>query len=181
MKIGIVLGSVRDDRLGAAVARWVEEQAEGRDHDYVVVDLKQFDVPMLTTSTHPMASGKNYDDAGVQAWSDAIDACDGFVFVTPEYNHGVPGGLKNAVDSLGAEWSGKAFGMVGYGADGGVRAVEHWRQIIANFSSVVVRAQVALSLFGDVTDGELTLADRRTGELASVFDQVEQMTQQLRG
>ena len=181
MKIAIVIGSVRDDRLGAAVARWVAEKAEGRDHDYETVDLKQFDVPVLTSPTVPMAAGKRYDDPRVQAWGDAIDAYDGYVFVTPEYNHSVPGALKNAVDSLGAEWSGKAFGMVSYGADGGVRAVEHWRQIVANFSSVVVRGQVSLSLFHDVEDGELALVERRHGELDTVFDQVEQMAQRLRG
>ena len=181
MKIGIILGSVRDDRVGAAVAGWVQEQSAGREHTYELVDLKSFDVPVLTSATVPMAADKSYDDPRVQAWGDAIDAFDGFVFVTPEYNHGVPGGLKNAVDSLGAEWSGKAFGMVSYGADGGVRAVEQWRVIIANFSSVVVRGQVSLSLFNDFADGELALQDRRQGELSAVFDQVEEAAGRLRG
>ena len=61
----------------------------------------------------------------------------GFVSDTPEYNHGVPGAFKNAVDSLGPEWVGKAVGFVSYGADGGVRCVEHWRAIVASFQMVV--------------------------------------------
>ena len=180
MKIGIILGSVRDDRVGAAVAGWVQEQSAGREHTYELVDLKSFDVPVLTSATVPMAAGKSYDDPRVQAWGDAIDRFDGFVFVTPEYNHGVPGALKNAVDSIGAELSGKAFGMVAYGADGGVRAVEQWRVIIANFSSVVVRAQVSLSLFDDTEDGELKPREKWLDSLGNVFDQVEDMAGRLR-
>ncbi|QWC84638.1 NAD(P)H-dependent oxidoreductase [Nocardioidaceae bacterium] len=181
MKIGIILGSIRDDRLGQVVGDWVAEQAAGRDHDYELVDLKAYDVPLLTSATVPMAAGKTYDDPNVQAWAEKLDTFDGFVFVTPEYNHSVPGAFKNAVDSVGAELSGKAFGLVAYGADGGVRAVEHWRTILANFSSVVVRGQVSLSLFTDVTDGALSLLERREGELSAVFDQVEDMAGRLRG
>ncbi|WP_220492167.1 NADPH-dependent FMN reductase [Propioniciclava sp. MC1683] len=103
MKVGIVLGSVRDGRAGEAVANWVAKGAAGREATYELIDLKAFDVPLLTTNTHPMRAKKSYDDERVQAWSDAIDACDAYIFVTPEYNHGVPGALKNAVDSLGQE------------------------------------------------------------------------------
>ena len=127
MKVGIVLGSVRDGRAGEAVANWVAKGAAGREATYELIDLKAFDVPLLTTNTHPMRAKKSYDDERVQAWSDAIDACDAYIFVTPEYNHGVPGALKNAVDSLGQEWVGKTAALVGYGSVGGVRAIENWR------------------------------------------------------
>lgn len=70
-----------------------------------------------------------------------------YVFMTPEYNHGVPGAFKNAVDLLGPEWVGKAIGFVSYGSAEGVRAVEQWRQIVANFSMFDVRAQASLSNF----------------------------------
>ncbi len=90
MKIGIIVGSIREGRKGEAVGQWVAEQAQGRDATYELLDLKSFDVPLLTSPTHPMQAKKSYDDERVQAWSDAVDACDGYVFVTPEYNHGVP-------------------------------------------------------------------------------------------
>ena len=105
-KIGIILGSTRDDRAGQAIAQWVADLAQGRnvgDVEYELIDLKAFDVPVLTTSVIPMAANKNYDDEKVQAWSDAIDACDAYIFVTPEYNRSVPGAFNDAVDSLGAE------------------------------------------------------------------------------
>lgn len=175
MKIGIIIGSVREGRIGGTIGSWVHEIASQRagDVEYELIDLKEFDVPVLTSPTHPMLSGKKYDDARVQAWSDAIDACDAFVFVTPECNHAVPGALKNAVDSLGAEWVGKPVGFIGYGAVGGVRAIENWRQIVANFSMCDVRAEVNVNTFTDFKDDKFAPAERRTNEVNEVFNQVE--------
>lgn len=174
MNIGIISGSIRDGRLGDSVTTWVADAAAARSAaSYTVVDLKSFDVPLLTTNAHPMAAGKKYESAAVQAWSDAVDAHNGYIFVTPEYNHGVPGALKNAVDSLGSEWIGKPVGFVGYGSVGGVRAIEQWRQIVANFSMNDVRAEVNLSLFTDVTDGVATPAPHHRTSLTTLFDQLE--------
>ncbi len=172
MRIGIVIGSIRDGRKGEGVGRWVEAAAHGRDDaEYELIDLKQFDVPLLTSATNPAAAGRQYESEHVQRWSAAIDACDAFVFVTPEYNHGVPGALKNAVDSLGPEWTGKPVAFVSYGSAGGVRAVEQWRQIVANFQMVDVRAQVTLSLFTDFDrEGAVTSADRQASDLAALLD-----------
>ncbi len=173
MKVGIVLGSVRDGRAGEAVANWVAEGAAGREATYELIDLKAFDVPLLTTNTHPMRAKKSYDDERVQAWSDAIDACDAYIFVTPEYNHGVPGALKNAVDSLGQEWVGKTAALVGYGSVGGVRAIENWRLVLANFSMTVTRAELNLNSFFDWADGLFAPLERRTQELTDLLDALE--------
>lgn len=181
MKIGIVVGSIREGRKGLSVAEWVQQRAAKRpDADYLLVDLKSFDVPLLTASTLPMAAQGHYDNPEVTRWSQAISACDGFVFVTPEYNHGVPGAFKNAVDSLGVEWVGKAVAFVSYGADSGVRAVEQWRQIVANFSMVDVRAQLACSVFTEFGDGDFTPLERRENEIVAVFDQIEAQTRRQR-
>ncbi|WP_285028944.1 NAD(P)H-dependent oxidoreductase [Mycolicibacterium sp. lyk4-40-TYG-92] len=177
MRIGIIVGSIRDGRAGAGVGAWVAEQAAGRDDaQFELIDLKTFDVPLLTSATVPAAAKKQYESENVQRWSAAIDACDGFIFVTPEYNHGVPGAFKNAVDSLGSEWFGKTVGFVSYGADGGVRAVEQWRQIVANFQMLDVRAQVSLSLFTEFGADGFTPLDRRPGELAGLLDQLITLT-----
>lgn len=174
MKIGIVIGSIREGRRGEKVARWVHELAQERtDAEFDVVDLKTFDLPLLTSATVPGTAKRQYDDARVTAWSQAIDSFDGFVFVTPEYNHGVPGAFKNAVDSLGPEWTGKVVAFASYGAERGVRSVEQWRQILANFQIFDVRAIVAFSNFEEF-DGEGGFAphDRRTGEAHTMFDQL---------
>lgn len=182
MKIGVIIGSIREGRCGSSVGEWVMQAAKQRaGADYELLDLKSFDVPLLTSATVPGAAKKKYDSPQVTAWSKAIDACDAFVFVTPEYNHGVPGAFKNAFDSLGSEWLGKAVGFVSYGAEGGVRAVEAWRPVVANFQMVDVRQQVSLQLFGEFDGNEVTPNDRRAGELTALFDQLEGMTAKLRG
>ncbi|MDX2356444.1 NAD(P)H-dependent oxidoreductase [Dietzia sp. PP-33] len=180
MKIGIILGSIREGRNGAAVADWVAAEAASReDATYDLIDLKSFDVPLLTSATVPGAANKQYDDERVTRWSEAVDACDAFIFVTPEYNHGVPGGLKNAFDSLGNEWADKPVAFVSYGADGGVRAVEQWRQIVANFRMFGVRQQVSLSLFTEFGSEGLQPAERRADEIATLFDQLEEATRRF--
>ena len=175
-KIAIVLGSTRPGRLGPEVADWVTRLAKEREGaDYQLLDVDEFDLDLLAEPTVPGAADRDYDNEKTRRWSRAVDEFDGFVFVTPEYNHSVPAALKNAFDVLYPEWSDKPVAFVGYGADGAVRAVEHWRTIVANARMVAVRAQVALSLFQDFTDGELTPIERREGELSAVFEEVEQM------
>ncbi len=84
MKIGIILGSIREGRAGESVAHWVAQQAASREGaTYELIDLKTFDVPLLTSATVPGAADKQYSDERVTRWSQAIDSCDGFVFVTP--------------------------------------------------------------------------------------------------
>lgn len=180
MKIGIIVGSVRDKRVGAAVGDWVLEHATRRqDASFELIDLKRFDVPIFTSSVPPMMADKSYDDERVQAWSDAVDACDAFVFVTTEYNHGVPGAFKNAVDSLGKEWVGKPVAIVGYGAVGGIRAIENWRTVMANFSAPVVRAEVNLSIFSDLADGLVKPSALKEANLADMLTQLVELAGKL--
>lgn len=181
MKIGIIIGSIRDGRNGKAVGDWVATQSQQRtDAEFELLDLREFDLPLLTSATLPAMADRKYDSANVTRWSAAVDACDGFVFITPEYNHGVPGGFKNAVDSLGPEWTGKTVAFVSYGADGGVRAVEQWRQIVANFQMLDVRSQVSVSLFNEFGADGFSPADRRGTELAGLLDQLIALTAKLR-
>ena len=176
MKVGIIVGSIRDGRVGRGIADWVYEIASKRDDaEYELIDLKEFNVPLLTSGTHPMAAKRKYDSEEVQAWSNAIDPCDAYVFVTPEYNHGVPGALKNAVDCLGEEWIGKTIAFVGYGSVGGVRAIENWRTVLANFQMYDVRPEVNLNLFTDFTDGQATPDPRHRENLAGLFDALEEV------
>lgn len=164
--IGIILGSVREGRAGEQIAHWVLESAQTRgDHDYRLIDLADFDVPHLVATTPPGAANKQYDDEAVTRWSEAIDACDGYVFITPEYNRSVPGTMKNAFDSLGPEWLGKPVGFVGYGFDTGIRAVEHWRVIVSHFSMFDIRNQVSLSLIDDMSDATFAPREQKLGDL----------------
>lgn len=181
LKIAVIIGSTRPGRLGESVAHWVAAEAAKRpDADYEVVDLAEFGLSLLGEPTIPGAANKQYENPQTQAWSKVIDSYDGYVFVTPEYNHGVPAALKNAFDVLGSEWSDKALGLVGYGAAGGVRAVEQWRVIAANLRLLAVRHQVSLSLFTDFGPEGFTPDPRNTDDLTETLDQLEQLARALR-
>ena len=185
MTIAIILGSTRPGRTGESVAQWVAKQATDRtEATYELVDLKDYDLDLLDDPTIPGAANREYASEKTRAWSRKIDSYDGFVFVTPEYNHGVPAAFKNAVDVIYPEWNDKAVAFVAYGADGGVRAVEQWRQIVANLHLHATRAQLSLSSFLDFEDGRFAPTERRDAELAEVFNQVERLAgalQPLRG
>lgn len=175
MKIAVIAGSIREGRMADQVARWVVEQARTRDDaEFTYVDLKEQDVPLLTSAVVPGAANKQYADPAVSAWSRLIDGFDAYVFVTPEYNHGIPGAFKNAFDSLGSEWSNKAVGYVGYGADNGVRAVEAWRVVTNNLKLYSARNCVSINRFAEFgEDGKtFTPLDRRTGELTSMLNEL---------
>lgn len=177
MKIGIINGSIRTERNTEPVAKFTHEIAQARNNgtDYEYIDLADYNLPLLTSPIHPMVANKNHDDPNVQTWSNTIDGFNGYVFVTPEYNHGVPGGFKNAVDSLGPEWVGKPVAFVGHGSVGGVRAIEQWRQIVANFSMPVVRAELNFNGFFDWTDGVFSPVERHATEMHVLFDQLEEL------
>ena len=148
LKVAIIIGSTRPGRNGEAVGRWIYEKAKNRDDaEYELVDIKDYNLPLLDEPIPPSVG--RYSNEHTKIWSTKIDSFDAYVFVTPEYNHGIPGALKNAIDFLFKEWNNKVAGFVGYGSAGGVRAVEQLRLVMAELKVATVRAQVQLSLFTD--------------------------------
>ena len=145
LNIGVIVGSTRPGRKAPAVANWVMDVAGMRgDAIYELVDIADFGLPLLDEPVPP--SQGHYAQPHTRAWAARIASFDGFVFVTPEYNHGTSGALKNAIDFLYKEWNNKAAGFVGYGSAGGVRAIEHLRLVMGELMVADVRAQVSLSL-----------------------------------
>ncbi|WP_396135728.1 NADPH-dependent FMN reductase [Chamaesiphon sp. VAR_69_metabat_338] len=151
IKIGIIIGSTRPGRVGESVSRWVLQVAQERkDAEFELVDIQDFNLPLLD---EPLpASMEQYSKPHTKIWSAKIDSFDGYVFVTPEYNHATSGALKNAIDFLYREWNNKVAGFVGYGGLGGTRAVENLRAIVSELEIAHVRSQVALSLKTDFED-----------------------------
>jgi NAD(P)H-dependent FMN reductase len=174
LKIAIIVGSIRTGRKGSQVGRWVADLAAQRTDAYFsLMELADYDVPLLTAETVPGGANRQYESAAVRNWSRDIDSCDAFIFVTPEYNHGVPGAFKNAFDSLGPEWGGKAVGFVAYGSVGGVRAVEQWRQIVATFGMTDVTAEITMPTYSEFDrEGTFTPSERRQDELGALIDEV---------
>lgn len=172
IKIAIILGSTRPGRLGESVAHWVNDIAQKRtDASFELVDIKDFNLPLLDEPMPP-SLGK-YAQEHTKIWAAKIDPFDAFVFVTPEYNHGTSGALKNAIDFLYKEWNNKVAGFVGYGSAGGTRAVEHLRLVMAELQVATVRAQVMLSLFTDFENMSVFKPDaRKEQSLNSMLDQL---------
>lgn len=144
--IGIILGSTRPNRNGEQVAQWVLDAAMRRDDaEFELVDLRDYPLPHLDEPMPPSLGQYQHDHT--KEWAAKIASFDGFVMVTPEYNHSTSGVLKNAIDYLYAEWNNKAVGFVSYGSVGGARAAEHLRLVAGELQMADVRQQVALSLF----------------------------------
>lgn len=172
VRIGIIIGSTRPGRVGEQVARWVLEQAQQRtDAEFELVDLVDFALPHLDEAV-PAAMGQ-YAQAHTKAWAEKVDSFDGYIFVTPEYNHSTSGALKNAIDFVYAEWNNKAAGLVSYGSAGGTRAAEHLRLILGELQVADVRQQVSFSLMTDFEAyTRFTPAGYHAGMLAAQLDQL---------
>ncbi|MFC4049829.1 NADPH-dependent FMN reductase [Actinomadura syzygii] len=172
IKIAVVLASTRPGRRGETVADWVLKHAAQRaDARFEPVDLAEVDLPHLDEPMPP-ATGR-YTHQHTRSWAETVAGYDGFVFITPEYNHSYPGVLKNALDRVYAEWNNKAAAFVSYGFDGGVRAVEALRPVLGALQVADVSAQVALSFHNDFTGfTELTPAEHQTAALTTTLDQL---------
>ena len=142
-----------------------------RDAQFELVDIKDYNLPLLDEPVPP--SRHKYSHEHTKNWSAKIASFDAYVFVTPEYNHGISGALKNAIDFLYTEWNNKAAGFVSYGSAGGVRAVEGLRLVMAEVQIATVRAQVTLSLLADFENYTTFKPDpRHEASVNAMFDQV---------
>ena len=143
LRIAIIIGTTRPNRKSEQVARWVYNVASKRsDAQFELVDLRDYDLPFLDEPYPP--SFRKYTHEHTRIWSEKIASYDGYVFVTGEYNHGIPAVLKNAIDYLYYEWHDKPAGFVSYGSAGGARAVEQLRQVMGEIHVTDVRQQVLL-------------------------------------
>src|SRR6266566_5981371 len=172
LKIAIIIGSTRPNRNGEAVAKWVYDVAKKRsDAEFDLVDIKDFNLPLLDEPMPPIMG--QYSKTHTKTWAAKIGSFDAYVFVTPEYNHGTSGALKNAIDFLFAEWTNKAAGFVSYGGGGGARAVEQLRLVLAEVQIATVRNQVLLSMFTDFENYSVFKPDsRHENSVNAMIDQV---------
>jgi len=180
LKIAVIIGSTRPGRNGEAVAKWIYEIAKKRtDAKFELVDVKDFNLPLLDEPMPPMMG--QYSKPHARTCAARIGSFDGYVFVAPEYNHGISGALKNAIDFLYAEWNNKAAGFVSYGGAGGARAVEQLRLVLAEVQMATVRNQVLLSMFTDFENYSVFKPDgRHENSVNAMFDQVNAWSGALR-
>lgn len=174
MKIAVFVGSIRNGRHGRTIGQWALDHLQGRGdgNTYELVDLFEQDLDQLTAAVPPAMANGAYDEAKTTSWSETIKSYEGFVFVTPEYNASVPGTMKNAFDLLKVEWEGKPVGFLSYGSAGGVRAVNHWRDIVANVGMLPLDAQASFSFEDHFVDFQFAPNEQSAEHLEAVADEL---------
>lgn len=172
LKILVILGSVREGRMAEPVGNWVVEQAAGRD-DLVVelVDLKEWNLPFFAQPKPPAAGG--YADLVQVRWAEKVGHADGYILIAPEYNHGPSAVLKNALDTVFAEWNRKPVHFVSYGTVGGARSIEVLRGTAIALEMAPLNNAVHLMGAGAKRDGDVFRADEKdNGRLGKLFDEL---------
>jgi len=181
LRIGIILGSTRPGRRGDQIAAWT--LATARAHggaDYDLIDLADHRLGNLDEPGNP--THQQYQHPHTNTWSELIDAYDGYVFLAPEYNHSIPGALKNALDYIYREWNDKAAGIISYGGwAAGVRAAETLRLVLAELQVATVRTQPAIALHPAFATGGFVAQEGLEASVRGMLDQVVAWAGALRG
>jgi NAD(P)H-dependent FMN reductase len=161
LNIAVVCGSVRDNRNSLTVSKYFVKKLQATGHTGTLVDFVELPLPFVNSDPNPSKLNKNYPDPNIQEWSRIADAADAFIFVAPEYNHGLSGVLKNALDWLYPEFKHKPAALVGVsnGASAGIRAVEMLRPIMAVFAIYDIREGVNFASAQNVFDADANLLD----------------------
>jgi len=177
----VIVASVRPTRVGGAVGDWVLEHARSREGLNVeVADLRELALPIMNEPNHPRLH--DYQFEHTKRWSEIVGAADGFIIVTPEYNHSVPGALKNALDYLYHEWHGKPVGVVSYGGiSGGTRATVALQVVLANFAMLGVTSNVEIAWVSQrIAEDETFTSDERLDKaLDAQLDELQELFTRL--
>ncbi|KAH6869184.1 NADPH-dependent FMN reductase [Thelonectria olida] len=187
--------STRNPRVGPKIAEFVRQtlskDATDSSIDLSLVDVNKFNLPLYDEALAPMqvpAQGQFAHEHSI-AWSAEIAKHDAYILVIPEYNHGVSGGTKNAVDYLCNEWIGKPAAIVSYGNQGGIRASSQLNETLGGMRLRVAATRPALTfardtppdVYGAVSQGILgeasrkTWAAEKTSELLQAFQEVKEL------
>ena len=180
-KVKIIITSVREQRKGDAIGHWFAGKAKQHGKlDVELVDLKAVALPLFDEPNHPMR--RQYTHEHTKAWSRTIADGDAFVFVTPEYNHGMPPALLNAVDYLWHEWNYKPVAFVSYGGvSGGTRAVVQAQTTMLTVKAVPIIEAVVLPFFPKQLkeDGTFDPGDTHDKDIGKMLDELARYAKAL--
>jgi NAD(P)H-dependent FMN reductase/GNAT superfamily N-acetyltransferase len=182
-RILVLTCSTRPGALGPTVAQWLTGALAPRagelGAELVPVALGDLGLPFLDEEEHP--SSGIYRHEHTRRWSAMVDAADGFIAVTPEYNYGMPAVLKNALDYLGREWAWKPVGFVSYGnTSAGTRSVQHAKQVVTTLRLVPLGATVALRISDAITGGQVRQDPALTRAAVGLLDELVRVANALR-
>lgn len=151
LKIGVIIGSNRPGRNSIKVADWFKQQTDKRDDmEFDFVDLAELNLPFMDEADFP--ASQNYEHDHTKKWSAQVKTWDGVIFITPEYNRGIPAILKNAIDYLYNEWVKKPMAIVSYGSALGYRSAADLHIIAPELQMVAIREQVAINIWQHLDD-----------------------------
>lgn len=181
LKIGIITGSTRANRVNRQVADFLLARASDRTEvQYEILDIKDFDLPLYDEPA-PALFSPEYQTPQALSWSKAVAACDGFIFVVPEYNRGITSAQKNAIDYLYREWVNKAAGIVSYGSAGGGSAAGALREVLSTLQIATVQAQPGFNLFTDFREMHTFVpSPAHDNAVTSLFEQTEAWSRALK-
>ena len=148
MKIQIIVGSTRESRATPRVATWVENTARAMqtDIEWEAVDLIDYDLPLFDEPLSPLGNPHRQVSGVVKDWLDKLTEADAYVIVTPEYNHGMPAVLKNAIDYVDRQLMRKPAAIISHGVMGGVRSAEQLGQVLrSNVGAIAIPETVYIS------------------------------------
>jgi NAD(P)H-dependent FMN reductase len=181
VKLSVVITSVRDERAGPAIGDWFIERARAHGRfELQRIDLKDVGLPVLDEPTHPRFRQYRHDHT--KAWSATVDASDAFVFVTPEYNYGMPPALLNALDYVFHEWAYKPAAFVSYGGiSGGMRSVQMAKPVLTTLKVMPIPEGVALPFFTKLigADGKLAPGEPAEKSATAVLDELHRWAEAL--
>jgi len=145
LNIQIIIGSTRQNRFSEKPARYIFDELKKKENVNVeLVDLRDWPLPFFDEPMSPFRLNGNYSNEMAKKWSAKINEADAFIMVAPEYNHGYPAVLKNAIDCLGHEWKDKPVGFVSYGSAGGARCIEQLRQVVIELKMHPIKSSIHL-------------------------------------
>lgn len=177
----IVVGSVREGRVGLSIAEWVRNAAtEDAQFDVDFADLKEIALPLMDEPNHPRM--RQYTKQHTIDWAARVDAADAFLFVFPEYNHSYSPAIKNALDYLGHEWNRKPVGFVNWGGNsGGTRAQAALRPVVAMLGMVMTHGMIEINFpWTQIEDGVFAPNEQQATVLQLQLDELAKLDTVLR-
>jgi NAD(P)H-dependent FMN reductase len=173
LTIKVIVGSIREGRFGDKPANWIFEHAKKMEGWNVeLLDLRDYQLPQFNEAVSPAWVKGEYGNPDVDRWAGKIAEADGYIIVTPEYNHSFSSALKNNIDHLYKEWNKKAVGFVGYGLSGGASAIQHLRGVAVELQMAPIRSEIYIPAPWNLTEKDGSLK-------AGVLDAYEKSAENL--
>lgn len=169
-KIQIILGSTRQNRLSEKVGKWLLKLLNEKPNiEAEILDLREYPLPFYDEALPAAALNRQYSSPEVQKWSQKVMEGDGYIIISPEYNHSFPAVLKNALDSLYSEWNHKPVGLVSYGGVGGARSIEHLRGVLSVLDMIALSKHLTIFNAYQIFGGDQPQIDEHLTQFAEAM------------